>query len=104
MCAINVQFVGEMLGGNALCDAAQDLDNGRAAIAGLPEDRGGEQVEDCAALPTAVIGNDGAPPTVGCLRGSERMAVWAVQAFWMQNTQQELIASLLIEQSIEWKT
>jgi len=104
MRAIDGQFVGKMLGRGALSDAAQDLDDGGTPIASLPEDRGGEQVEDRAALPTAVVGNDGSPPTVGCLRGSERMAVWAVQAVWMQNSQQELIASLLIEQSIEWKT
>src|SRR5262245_40606135 len=104
MRAIDGQFVREMQGGDALSNAAQDLDDGRTAIAGLPEDRGGEEIEDRATLPTAVIGNDGSASSVGCLTGRERMAVWAVQTVLMQNTPQELIASLFIEQSIDWKT
>lgn len=104
MRAIDGQFVGEMQSGNTLGDAAQDLDDGRAAIARLPEDCGGEQVEDRTALPTAVIGNDWSASSVGRLTGRERMAVWAVQAVWMQTTQQEVIASLLIKQSVEWET
>jgi hypothetical protein len=104
MGAIDGQFVHEMLGRRTLSDAAQDLEDRGAARASLPEDRGGEQVEDRAALPTAVIGNDGSPPTVGCLTGRERMTARTVQAVWVQNVQQELIARLLVEQSIEWKT
>ena len=42
MGAIDRQFVGEMLGGDALSNAAQDLDDCGTAIARLPEDRGGE--------------------------------------------------------------
>jgi hypothetical protein len=87
MGAIDGQFVGEMLGRRTLSDAAQDLDDSGAAIASLPEDRGGEQVEDRAALPTAVIGNDWSSPSVGRLIGRKRMAMWTVQAIWMQNTQ-----------------
>jgi hypothetical protein len=104
MRAIDGQFVSQMQSGNALGDAAQDLDDSRAAIASLPEDRGCEEVEDRATLPTAVIGNDWSASSVGRLTGREQMAVWAVQAIWMQNTQQELIASLLIKQSVEWET
>jgi hypothetical protein len=93
-----------MQSGDALGDAAQDLDDGGTAIARLPEDRGGEEVEDRATVPTAVIGNDRPASSVGCLTSRERMAVWTVQAVWVQNTQQEVIASLLVEQSFEWKT
>jgi len=104
MGAIDRQFVGQMLGRRTLSDAAQDLDDSGAAIAGLPEDRGGEEVKDRATLPTAVIRNDWSPSSVRRLTGHERMTARTVQAVWVQNMQQELIARLLVEQSIEWKT
>jgi hypothetical protein len=104
MSAIDGQFVGQMLSWDALSDATQDLNDSGTTIAGLGEDCEAEQVEDRAALPTAVIGNDGSASSVGCLTGRERMAVWTVQAVWVQNTQQELIAGLFIKQSVKWKT
>ena len=35
--AIDAEFVGQMLRRGALCDAAQDLNDRRTAIAGLPQ-------------------------------------------------------------------
>jgi hypothetical protein len=104
MGAVDRQFVSQMLGRRTLRDTAQDLDDGGAAIASLPEDCGGEEVKDRTALAAAIVGNDRSPPTVGRLIGREQMAARTVQAVWVQNMQQEVIASLLIEQSIEWKT
>jgi hypothetical protein len=82
--AIDAQFVGEMQGRNALGDATQNLDNRGTAIAGLPEDRAGEQIKDCTTLPTAVIGNNRSSPSVRRLIGAKWMAVRTVQAIWMQ--------------------
>jgi hypothetical protein len=66
MGAIDRQLVGQMLSGGALRNAAQDLDDRGTGIAGLPEDGAGEQVEDRAALPTAVIRSDRSPsPALG---------------------------------------
>jgi hypothetical protein len=76
--AIDAQFVGQMLGRNALRDPAQDLDDGGTVIAGLPPDRGGEQVKDRAALTTALVGNERSPPPVGRLIGRKRMTARAV--------------------------
>jgi hypothetical protein len=104
MRAIDAQFVGEMQGRYALRDAAQNLDDRGTAIAGLPEECAAEQIEDRAALATAVIGNDRASPSMGRLIGRKRMVLWTVQAIWMQNTQQEVIASLFIEQTIKRKS
>jgi hypothetical protein len=75
MGAIDGQFVGVMLGRDTLSDAALSLDDGRTAIAGLPPDCGCEQVEDRAALPTALIGNDWSSPSVGRLIGGKQMAM-----------------------------
>jgi len=76
--AIDAQFVGQMQGRNALRDPAQDLDDGRTAIAGLPPDRSGEQVKDRAALPAAVVRNDWSPPAMGRLICGERMTARTV--------------------------
>src|SRR5262245_21938238 len=86
--AIDAKFVGQMLRWGALCDATLSLNDGRTAIAGLPPDCASEKVEDCTALPAAIIGNDGPPSAVGRLGLGKQMAVRAVQAIWMQNTQQ----------------
>jgi hypothetical protein len=85
--AIAAEFIGQMLRRGALRDAAQDLNDCRTALAGLPPDCASEQIEDCTALPAAVIGNDGAPSAVGRLGLGKQMAVRAVQAIWMQNSQ-----------------
>jgi hypothetical protein len=95
--AIDAQFVGEMQGWDALRDTAQDLDDRGTAIAGLPEECASEEVEDRAALSTAVIGNEGASPSVRRLIAGKWMALRTVQAIWMQNTQQEVIAGLFVE-------
>jgi hypothetical protein len=102
--AIDAQFVGEMQGRNALGDATQNLDDCGTAIAGLPEERTREQIKDCTTLPTTVIGNDRSSPPVRRLIGAKWMAVRTVQAAWMQTTQQVVIASLFVEQSIERKS
>jgi hypothetical protein len=102
--AIDAQFVGEMQGRNALCDPAQDLDDGGAAIAGLPPDRGGEQVEDRAALPAAVVRNDWSPPAMRRLICGERMTTRTVEAVRVQNVQQEVITRLFVEQTIKGKS
>jgi hypothetical protein len=60
--AIDAQFVGEMQGWSALCDATQELHNRGTAIAGLGEERAGEEVEDGTALAAALVGNDWPPP------------------------------------------
>ena len=86
MGAIDRQFVREMLGRRTLSNAAQDLDDSGAAIAGLPPECASEQIKDGTALPTAVIGNDRSPPSVRCLIGAKWMAVRTVQAIWMQNS------------------
>ena len=104
MGTIDAQFVGEMQGRNALRDSTQDLDDRGTAIACLPPECAAEQVKDRTALPTAVIGNEGTSPSVGRLIGGKWMALRTVQAIWMQNTQQEVIASLFVEQSIERKS
>jgi hypothetical protein len=101
---IDAQFVHEMQGRNALRDATQNLDDRGTAIAGLPEDRAREQIKDCTTLSTALIGNDWSSPPVRRLIGAKWMAVRTVQAIWMQTTQQEVIASLFVEQSIERKS
>src|SRR5262245_12179015 len=85
--AIDAEFIGVMLRRGALHDAAQDLNDGGTAIAGLPPDGASEQIEDSTTLPAAVIGNDGPPSAVGRLGLGKQMTVRAVQAIWMQNTQ-----------------
>jgi hypothetical protein len=65
--AIDSQFVGEMQGWGALRDATQDLHNRGTAIAGLPEERAGEEVENGTALAAAIVGNNWPPPAVGRL-------------------------------------
>jgi len=102
--AIDAQLVGEMLRRNALRDSTQDLDDRGTAIAGLPPECATEQVKDRTAPPTAVIRNEGSSPSVGRLIGGKWMALRTVQAIWMQNTQQEVITSLFVEQSIERKS
>jgi hypothetical protein len=78
ICAIDVEFIGQMLGRRTLGDATQDLDDRGTAIAGLPPNRGGEQVEDRAALSTAGIRNERSPPPMGRLLSAERMAARTV--------------------------
>src|SRR5690349_24930610 len=85
--AIDAELVSQMLCRSALCTAAQNLDDGGTALAGLPEDRASEQVEDRTTLPAAIIGNNQPASAVRRLICGEQMAVWAVQAIWMQNTQ-----------------
>ena len=71
--AVNAQFIGQMQGRNALRNAAQDLNDGGTAIAGLPPDCAGEEVEDRAALAAAVVGNDWPPSAVRRLICGERV-------------------------------
>jgi len=76
--AIDTQLVGQMLGRDALSDAAQDLDDGGTAIAGFPPDRCSEQVKDRTALPAAIVRNARSPPPVGRLICGERVTAWTV--------------------------
>ena len=80
MPAINVQFVRQMLGRGALRNPAQDEDNRGAAVAGLGEECIGEQIEDRATSPAAVVHDRCAMPIVGCLLGWQQMAVRTGQA------------------------
>jgi hypothetical protein len=102
--AIDGQFVGQMLGWDALSDATQDLDNRRTAIAGFPEDCASEEVEDGATLAAAIVRNDWPPPAVGRLISGKRVTARTVQAIWMQNVQQEVITRQFIEQAVKRKS
>jgi hypothetical protein len=87
-----------------LRDTTKNLDDRGTAIAGLPEECACEQIKDCTTLPAAVVGNDGSSPPVRRLIGAKWMTLRTAQAIWMQTKQQEVIASLFIEQSIERKS
>jgi hypothetical protein len=74
MGTIGGQFVGHMLGRDALRNAVQHLDDRRIAIAGLPPNCTDQQIEDRATVPTAINGNDGSSLSVGRLICAKRMA------------------------------
>jgi len=83
MATINAQFVGEMLGWDALSNPAQEEDNRGTTIVGLGEQRVSEQVEDRATSATAVIQDRCAMPIVWCLLWWQQMAQWTGQAAGM---------------------
>ena len=53
--AITAEFTGQLSGGDALGDPAEDEDQLRGAAVGAPRGRAGEGVEDAAAVAAAVI-------------------------------------------------
>jgi len=80
---IDAQFVGQMLGWGALGNPAQQEDNRGTAIAGFGEERIGEQIEDRATAPTALVHDRRAMPIVWCLLWWQQMAQWTGQAVGM---------------------
>jgi hypothetical protein len=67
MPTVNTQFVRQMLGWGALRNPTQQEDNRGTAIAGLGEERIGEQIEDRATRPTALVHDRRAMPIMWCL-------------------------------------
>ena len=92
-----------MLGGYALGNATQDLDDGRTPIVRLRPERAGEQVEDGATGRTAVI-QDRRPMAVmrGLIRG-QGMPMRTAQAVRMQDAHQKVVAGLFIQHIVERK-
>src|SRR5919202_2005132 len=103
MPTINPQFLGQVLGRYPLGDAPQDLDDGRAAIAALRPDRAREEIEDGPAGAAAVFQNGGAMPIMRRLIGEHGMSGGTVQPIWVQGAEEEVMASLFIQQRIEGK-
>jgi hypothetical protein len=100
--AVHPEFPRQVLARRALRNAAQDQDDDPTGGAGLREEGAGEQLEDRATGPAAV---DGAlpvlAPLVRCLVGGQGMAVRTGQPARMQDLQQEVIATLFIQQRSE---
>src|ERR687886_492405 len=103
MGAVNPQLCRQVFGGHTLGNAAQDLDNGRTAIARLGPDGAGKHIEDGATGATAIVQDRGAVPSMGRLIERQRMPLGTVQPVRMQDAEQEGIARLLIQQLIERK-
>jgi len=59
---VQVELVRQVLGGNALREAAQDHHDGRAVVANAGKDRAGEHARDRAAFAAAVADHRGALP------------------------------------------
>jgi hypothetical protein len=100
---IDLQFLGQVLGGHALGNAPQDLDDGGAAIAGLGPEGAGEEIEHRATGAAAVVEDRG---TLAIMRGlvvRQAVPVRTVQPVRMQDLEQKGVAGLVIEQIIERK-
>jgi hypothetical protein len=96
--AIQVQFLGQVLGGDPLRDAAHNLENDPAGVARFAKDRAGEEVKDGAALPTAVVEERSPVAVMGRLVGGQGMAVRTDQAVRVEPLTQVLIAPRLVQQ------
>src|SRR5919202_4523615 len=100
---INPQLCRQVVGGDPLGNAAQDLHDGRAAIVALGPDGPREEIEHRTATTAAVVQDRGTMAIVGCLSGRKRMPMRTVQAVGVQHLQQEVVACLLIYQIIKRK-
>ena len=97
MAAIDAQFLGQVLGRRTLGDATQDEDQRRAPLVARGPPGGGEQVEDGAAGPAAVVQDGGPMPVMRCLPKGQRMAGRADQTSGMEHLEQDVMAALFIE-------
>jgi hypothetical protein len=95
--AVDVQLLRQVFGRRPLRDAAQDLQNNRAGVAGFLEEGTGKQVEVSPTLATAIIDHRGAMPIMRRLGGWQEMAARVVQPVWLQVVEQPVITRLLIE-------
>jgi hypothetical protein len=86
-----------MLGGRALGDAPQDLENDAARIARFLEQGARPEIEDGAALAAAIIDQRGAMAIMRRLGGRQEMALRTVQPVGLEMVEQPLIASVFIE-------
>ncbi len=81
--AIQAQFLRQVLGRDALGNAAQDLHDGRARVAGFGPDGAREEIEDGATDTAAVVQDRDAMAIMGGLIAWKRMPVRTVQSIRM---------------------
>ncbi len=102
--SISAQLPGQMEGGRPLNDAAHNLDDLGAGIAGLLPLRPGEEVEDLPAR-FALVVQDGGAVTIVCPRPSrKRMPCGTVKALRVEAGQEEVVACLLVQQIADRET
>jgi hypothetical protein len=95
--AIEAQFLRQMLGRDALSDAAQEQHDLATGVAGLAPTSAGEQVVDRPALATAVVHDRGTMTIMRLLIRGQGMPLRTSKPVRMQGAQEELIASLLVQ-------
>lgn len=71
---------------------------------GLTECRSGEQMEHRATFPTSVVQDRRTMPVMRRWIRRQRVSVRTVQTVRMKRLKQELIASLFVQQVVNWKT
>ena len=102
MPTIQAQFLGQVLGRDALGTAPQDLYNDRAWGAGFGPDRPGTELADGATAAAAVVDRR-TVPVVGRLVVRQPMRVGPVHPVRMADLEQQGVAGLVIKQIIERK-